>query len=718
MLATVNVTKVISAADPRSARQLQETTGTHRLTSGSSFIMETNRCPPGLQKRLDRLSRNDPFITAIDICSKRLRDEDAMALGVALQQSTHVCQLRFDASNLMSIEGCATMEKYLKTTKSLRDLTIRFTSFPLTSSQRTHVENGTNRLLSALRENSSVQELTLEPAGFCCQTLIQYLNTPNISLQKLALVNGHSFRGSELDAQNIGRAIRQCRTLQEVDLGPNLCGTLIVSILQYGICNHPSLQRLKLELMVHDSWTADVVAAMLNILDPPISQLQSLELEFCNLTHEVTQHIMEGLKNHPTFKTLKMDNCEPRAVQALQNSLVLSLCNLQTLVLEESILNTDDLHQILLALKERTSLKYLKLHVANLINGMRDEEKSIFALVQTILQQNPHMTSLSLGCCEFLHEDAVSFMKTVVQAPCLTELELYCCNFGDAVFKSLSSWLPQNNTHQKSMLQTLDWDGDDEEPLTEEGMQNFLTFLQIHTPQLKTLTLSFDDFPNDSATHFAKILSTISLVQLRLIGCGWHVATGQMIPELLRNHSTLKVFKLKQIMRADHYANFGCVIQMATETIRVCKLQSLSFDFDLYYTEERDSESSTDSPAFMQAIATNLTLTDVYFSDAFVHNLRTWDPEKIVHFTSRNKKFQKIASTLRAGNVDKEHGHSDHQDDLVNSGSNSISSIPMGLWPHIMEAAHQQYPDATMLHILFSSLLSSHNGDLLFGREY
>jgi hypothetical protein len=63
--------------------------------------------------------------------------------------------------------------------------------------------------------------------------------------------------------------------------------------------------------------------------------------------------------------------------------------------------------------------------------------------------------------------------------------------------------------------------------------------------------------------------------------------------------------------------------------------------------------------------------------------------------------------------------HVDDNDHLSMDGSGVIigvddinSAIPLGLWPCILEAAHKQFPDVSMLH----HLLLSQMGDLILFR--
>jgi hypothetical protein len=196
----------------------------------------------------------------------------------------------------------------------------------------------------------------------------------------------------------------------------------------------------------------------------------------------------------------------------------------------------------------------------------------------------------------------------------------------------------------------------------------------------------------------------MSLVELSFTTVGWNAMLGQMIPELLRNHSTLKIFRLVMEVDVDSTTDFEDAIQMATESVRVCQLQSLELSIYPDLIGELDSESYPDAAGLVQAFTSNVTLTDVSISDNMARNMRMYDPKKIAYFTLRNKKFQEIMSSLSMVSE-------------ANSGNNSISTIPLGLWPCILQAAHKRFPDASMVYSIFSLLLSTQTVDLICGWE-
>jgi hypothetical protein len=205
----------------------------------------------------------------------------------------------------------------------------------------------------------------------------------------------------------------------------------------------------------------------------------------------------------------------------------------------------------------------------------------------------------------------------------------------------------------------------------------------------------------------AKMLQAMPLVELGFAAApaaDWNAATGQMILELLRNHPTLKTFQLHMSVNSK---DFGSAIQLATESVRVCQLQSLELSIDPEpIGRELDSESFPDAAGLVQAFTSNVTLTDVSISDEMARNMRMYSPKIISSCTLRNKNFQEIMSSLIADIDDNSH-----------LSTVSGSMIPLGLWPRILEVSHQRFPDASMLHNIISSLLSTHTVDLLCGGE-
>jgi hypothetical protein len=100
---------------------------------------------------------NDPYLTEINLraCIYTPNKDEMIALGSALQKSSHVTTLYFDASKLTSIEVCSTMEEYLKSTKCLQTLEINYSLDPSSSltQQRIRMAKVTDQVLLALREN-------------------------------------------------------------------------------------------------------------------------------------------------------------------------------------------------------------------------------------------------------------------------------------------------------------------------------------------------------------------------------------------------------------------------------------------------------------------------------------------------------------------------------------------------------------------------------------
>jgi hypothetical protein len=202
----------------------------------------------------------------------------------------------------------------------------------------------------------------------------------------------------------------------------------------------------------------------------------------------------------------------------------------------------------------------------------------------------------------------------------------------------------------------------------------------------------------------------------------------------LHNHSTLKKFHME--IRSAHFRYLGRVIRNVTETLRACHLQSLHLDIfvdhrlhsDTYsdnflsMIEEEDSnpgddfvkDGNPDYAAFVQAFATNVTLTDVQFSDKIIENLPTGVAEKIYFYAKRNKEFQKLTSNLTMGAMNRNDNIGSSSGGGGGDVSVSTTTIPLGQWPHILEASHKHFPDLSMLHHLLSSQTV---GLLLAGRE-
>jgi hypothetical protein len=162
---------------------------------------------------------------------------------------------------------------------------------------------------------------------------------------------------------------------------------------------------------------------------------------------------------------------------------------------------------------------------------------------------------------------------------------------------------------------------------------------------------------------------------------------------------------------------------MATETVQGCQLNRLHLDIRVDYDDhesddnsdnvsvEEEQDGNPDYDAFVQAFASNTTITHTYISDNILDNC---DTKKLYFYGERNKAFHKISSNLIVGGIDRndqsskydeeEEFHVEDSSGDSSANNNSYSTkIPVGLWPHILEAAYKQFPDLSMLLHLLSS---------------
>jgi hypothetical protein len=278
------------------------------------------------------------------------------------------------------------------------------------------------------------------------------------------------------------------------------------------------------------------------------------------------------------------------------------------------------------------------------------------------------------------------------------------CGYLIHVFDTLAGWT-DNPCCKDSTVQELN--------LSAVELKEQRTFLQLHVPKLKILSLQGITFSYISATVFTEWLRAKhnSLEKLCLTCTEMHTDVVPLFFSALHNHSTWKEFKVE--IWSAHFRFFGRVVRTVTETLAVCQLQSLHLDIfvdhrlhddsysenylsmieeedsDLYFVAEAEKDSNPDYAAFVQAFATNATLTDVHFSNKIIEHMPAGDAEKIYFYAKRNKEFQNLTSisTMDSG------------------GDESVASttIPLGLWPHILEEAHKRFPDLSMLHCLLSS---------------
>jgi Ran GTPase-activating protein (RanGAP) involved in mRNA processing and transport len=697
-----------------------------------------------LQTLFNQLSRNDSNVTEIlmkQFCTfhslRSFGDEDVLALGSALQKSTHVDRLYLDISGLTSIEGCLTMETYLKSSKSLRELVIHCSNECSSEEQRLRMAEITDRLLLAVRENVFLRQLKIHGTPFTCQALSQSLNNdPNhgSKLQVLALRGADAALysiGSELDIRNVGTAIQQCHSLKVIDLG-DMMEALMLSILRDGVRNHPSVEQLILTGLDAQYWTDAMVTALRCVLVSSTPQLWALQFMECDLPGTVMKPLLESLSTHPTVESLRIQYCtisdHDLDVQRALPKWIASPGKLHTLDLRHSIPNPSFLREILVALSQNTTIKYLNLA------GCGVDNKETLQLVEKILQNHSQMTHLSLNENTFgsvssgTEDAAVSFLKTAIHHSSLTRLDCLDCDLGDTVFNRLASGCTPQEHPKTSTLQKLQLSGN--ASITDDkGMQYLATVLQLHVPQLKSLCLTDHCFYGEGAVHLAKSLQTVSLVELCLKDGALTTPTLQVFCTMLHNHPTLKIFRMDP-MELHPTEGEGVTqmlnkaVQMLTKTIRVCRLQRLHIQFVVDDVDEDDSVeeegSNQDQDALLHALTTNVTLTDVSLSEDI---LASQHQEKLSFFNARNSGFQEIIHSLSRTDIDI-HDFSDDEDEeyyadgrgrwrtdqnLDRSRDNAICSVPLGLWAHILEAADKQFPDTSMLF----HVLSSQIGDLL-----
>jgi hypothetical protein len=371
-------------------------------------------------------------------------DDYVLALGSALQASTHVTRLCIVSSLLESMRGFSTMEEYLKSTKNLKQLVI----FPPYRSQL-EIKDLTDRLFLAIQGNSSIQELEVNSTLSSYDALSRYLSTSK-ALQVLRFKDTENIVDSDLQAQTVGRAIQQCQTLKEIDL-QQVPESWLVSILQDGLKNHPSVQRLSLRFLTSQDLTAPVALALGQVLhsSTPLRSLQFIE---CHLPHPVMRPIMEGLWHHPTVESVRIHECpipDDDAVQALKKFIESSHEKLQSLFLHGNM-NFETRKSFLVALQQNTCLKCLDLGADYHPNKGNEN----LTLVENILRSNPRLMHLSVEDTSFSDPGAaVSFMKTALYDSSLTTLDFGNTCFFDRAMENVTSWsMPKDPTKESKLF--------------------------------------------------------------------------------------------------------------------------------------------------------------------------------------------------------------------------------------------------------------------------
>jgi Ran GTPase-activating protein (RanGAP) involved in mRNA processing and transport len=188
--------------------------------------------PPWLEETCQRLSNNDKTLKSVEITHQRIDDAGARALSRALEENTHVTCLILSCFSMVD-DGAFVLGNVFGKSKTLKKLQLRDLRH---SRELTY-------FLHALKENSSIEELSFRHCHFCVQSSngLGSLLQNSIHIEELRLV----------DTQIVGRGLaavcdglRENRSVQRLYLVNNELGAFGAQALGSMLSTNQSLREL------------------------------------------------------------------------------------------------------------------------------------------------------------------------------------------------------------------------------------------------------------------------------------------------------------------------------------------------------------------------------------------------------------------------------------------------------------------------------------------
>jgi hypothetical protein len=237
---------------------------------------------------------------------------------------------------------------------------------------------------------------------------------------------------------------------------------------------------------------------------------------------------------------------------------------------------------------------------------------------------------------------------------------------------------------------------------------NFVTFVEHYGNHIGSLALDGNFICEEGTIALANVLSTNrSLVELSLNDCGVNAAGVCSIFAALPQNQTLKFLSLQNVYidlsPMDDLEEFmddsGDLCTTLVEYLPQCQLEKLELSRSIP-VQDYFFGILHDQDALLGAFYANKTLKEVNICGRILDESR--QPELAI-CTLRNIFQPYIACNF----INSIRSSLSSLDDNRTSGKypSYVSSIPLGLWPFLLEIAHQRYPNASLLHSMVSSRL-------------
>jgi hypothetical protein len=242
--------------------------------------------------------------------------------------------------------------------------------------------------------------------------------------------------------------------------------------------------------------------------------------------------------------------------------------------------------------------------------------------------------------------------------------------------------------------------------LSGNGIPNFVTFLCHYANHIESLALDRNYIGEEGIMALANLLPTNqSLIELCLNDCSVGAAGVRAIFAALQQNETLKIVRLQKV-----YIDFSPLDDLEefmddsedlcnalVEYLPQCQLEILELTRNIPFRDDFFCILH-DQDALLRAFQANRTLKEIDVCSRIMDE--TLQPE-LVFCALRNIFQPYIASGLKNSLTSSVlDGHS-----RTDKYPSRVSTIPLGLWPFLLEVADRRYPNAALLHMVLSSRL-------------
>ncbi|XP_042293698.1 protein NLRC5 [Sceloporus undulatus] len=265
----------------------------------------------------------------------------------------------------------------------------------------------------------------------------------------------------------LASALRQCRTMEDINFSKSELGT-------------------------------DGISMLLGSLEGK-HQLRSINLGFLNLDNTHLPKLISGLSAMPLLRRLSLNNNQlsgnacPHLARALENAI-----NLEEIDLSYNKIDGAGVKEIAAALPEMENTKQINL------SGNKIGNESLEKLAP-VLRSLHHLKVLRLSSCNIDSEGMVHLAKALFRCPQIEEISLSENSIGDKGVMVLMEQLPQHSQLRKINLKVCG---------ISNGAFKTLAFGLSRCPLLEEIILSWNNLGDESAAGLAEILPRMAKLQI------------------------------------------------------------------------------------------------------------------------------------------------------------------------------------------------------------